>query len=88
MGRSRHKVKEIENTVQELEGLGWVWIKGKGHAWGVLRCPKNSKDCRCGVFCLMSVWSTPQNPEKFAKRLRQKALACVKLDDENGDDNG
>jgi hypothetical protein len=88
MGRSRHKVKEIENTVQELEDLGWVWIKGKGHAWGILRCPKNSKDCRCGKFCLMSVWSTPQNPERFAKKLRQKALACVKLDDENGDDNG
>lgn len=28
----------------------------------------------------MSVWSTPKNPQQFAKKVRQKALACVKLE--------
>ncbi|OYR17168.1 hypothetical protein CEV32_3958 [Brucella rhizosphaerae] len=27
----------------------------------------------------MSVWSTPKNPQQHAKKLRQKALACVQL---------
>ncbi|TKA95418.1 hypothetical protein FAZ78_16925 [Cereibacter changlensis] len=87
MARNRHKSKEIETVLQELEALGWELVEGKGHAWGILRCPANSKDCRCGEFCQMSVWSTPKNPEQFAKKLRQKALACVKLDD-IGESNG
>lgn len=79
MTRSRHKSKEIEAVIRELEALGWQVVEGKGHAWGILRCPANSTDCRCGEFCQMSVWSTPKNPEQFAKKLRQKALACVNL---------
>lgn len=64
-------------------------IKGNGHAWGILRCPVNDKECRCGVFCQMSVWSTPANPEQFAKKIRQKALSCVKLEKEDeGDSDG
>jgi hypothetical protein len=78
MARKRHTSKEIETMIQELEALGWAVIEGKGHAWGMLRCPNNSKECRCGEFCQMSVWSTPKNPQQFAKKLRQKALACVK----------
>ena len=79
MARKRHPSKEIEAMIQELEALGWAVIEGKGHAWGILRCPNNSKECRCGEFCQMSVWSTPKNPQHFAKKVRQKALACVKL---------
>ncbi|OLP59642.1 hypothetical protein BJF93_11235 [Xaviernesmea oryzae] len=86
MARSRHTSKEIESVLKELEARGWEVIEGKGHAWGILRCPMNSKNCRCGEFCQMSVWSTPKNPEQHAKRLRQKALACTKLDEEGEDD--
>lgn len=79
MARKRHPSKEIEAMIQELEALGWAVIEGKGHAWGMLRCPNNSKECRCGEFCQMSVWSTPKNSQQFAKKVRQKALACVKV---------
>jgi len=77
--RKKHTSKEIEGVLQELEKLGWNLIEGKGHCWGILRCPANDQDCRCGEFCQMSVWSTPKNPQQHAKKLRQKALACVQL---------
>ncbi|WP_082545428.1 MULTISPECIES: hypothetical protein [unclassified Sphingomonas] len=86
MARKTHKSKEIESVLKELEALGWTVVEGKGHAWGLLRCPTNSSECRCGEFCQMSVWSTPKNPEQHAKKLRQKALACVKLDEKENSD--
>lgn len=79
MGRKRHPSKEIEAVLRELEGLKWTVEPATGHAWGLVRCSENSAECRCGEFCQMSVWSTPKNPQQFAKRLRQKALACVKI---------
>lgn len=86
MSRKRHPSKEIEAVIQELEALGWTVIEGKGHAWGILRCPQNSAECRCGEFCQMSVWSTPKNPEAHARRVRQKALACTKIDQKDESD--
>ena len=86
MPRKRHKSKEIEAVLEELEAIGWTIVEGRGHAWGMLRCPTNSKECRCGEFCQMSVWSTPKDPERHAKKLRQKALACTKLDEEDEND--
>ena len=88
MPRSKHRSKEIEAVVYELECLGWTTILGNGHAWGIIRCPENSKDCRCGNYCQMSVWSTPKNPEQFTKNLRQKALTCVILNMKEGNQNG
>ena len=85
MSRARHKSKDIEEVLQELEDLGWTVVPGQGHCWGILRCPTNNKECRCGEFCQMSVWSTPTDPTSHAKRLRQKALGCIDLDEgENG----
>ena len=84
MSRKKHTSKEIEAVLRELEHLGWtVTASKRGHAWGFLRCPKNDKDCRCGEFCQMSVWSTPRNPQQHAKQLKQKALSCSKLNDED-----
>jgi hypothetical protein len=80
VARKRHTSKEIEKVIQELEALGWELIEGRGHAWGILRCPTNDQECRCGEFCQMSVWSTPKNSQQFAKKIRQKALACVNID--------
>ena len=86
MTRKKHTSKEIEAVLRELEALGWTVVEGRGHAWGILRCPSNSKECRCGEFCQMSVWSTPKDPERHAKKLSQKALACTKLDKEDDND--
>ena len=80
MPRKKHTSKEIEAVVQELEALGWDLIEGRGHVWGILRCPANDKECRCGTFCNMSVWSTPKNPQQHAKKVRQKALSYVRLE--------
>lgn len=85
MSRKRHPSKKIEAALQELEARGWVVIEGKGHAWGLLRCPANSKDCRLGEFCQMSVWSTPKDPGGHLKKLRQKALACTQIGNEERD---
>ena len=87
MDRYRHPKKEVEKVLRELEGLGWtIQVRhGKGHAWGLLRCPKPSEDCRCGQYCQMTIFSTPQNPGRHAAKLRQKALGCTKNESENGD---
>lgn len=79
MARDRHPKKEIEKVLRELEQLGWTVERrvGKGHAWGLLRCPKPREDCRCGLFCQMTINSTPQNPSNHAAKLRQKALGCI-----------
>ena len=85
--RPRHPKKEVEAVLRELEELGWTVEKrnGKGHAWGLLRCPKPTDECRCGMFCQMSINSTPQNPSNHAAKLRQKALGCIVGEAENDD---
>lgn len=87
MPRSRHPKKEVERVLRELEQLGWAIVErpGKGHAWGLLRCPKPSDDCRCGQYCQMTISSTPQNPGNHAAKLRQKALGCTEIEKEDGD---
>lgn len=77
--RSKHPNKEIEALLKELESLGWTIRLLKGHAWGLVRCPNNNSDCRCGKFCQMSIWSTPKDPTRFAKTVRSKALGCIYL---------
>lgn len=81
MSRSRHPNKEIERALAELEGMGWSVEEAKGrsaHNWGFVLCPTNAgKECRSGVFCRMSVWSTPRNPRGHAADLVRKARGCV-----------
>lgn len=80
--RSRHPKKDVEKVLCELEALGWtVDVRGGGHAWGLLRCPANAKDCRDNKYCQMTINSTPQNPASHAAKLKQKALACIKQDE-------
>lgn len=86
--RSRHPKKDVEKVLCELEALGWtVDVRGGGHAWGLLRCPENAKDCRDSKYCQMTINSTPQNPSSHAAKLRQKALACIKLDEKEAKDD-
>jgi len=73
----RHPDKEIQAAVEHALDKGWSLIKGRGHAWGMLRCPHNDTDCRCGEFCQMSVWSTPKNPGRFARQILQKIDDCI-----------
>lgn len=81
MTRPRHPDKDIESALLRLEAAGWQVAPAKGrsaHAWGFVLCPENAKDaCRGGVFCRMSVWSTPRNPANHARDLERNAQGCV-----------
>jgi hypothetical protein len=71
MARPRHPHKEIEGAVQYAEAHEWRFIKGKGHGWGRLLCPFNSRE-----GCQVSVWSTPRNPERHAKDILRAVDRC------------
>lgn len=81
MARSRHPSKEIEAALRFAELNGWRVEQGGSHAWGQIYCPYNSRDCRCGDFCRISIWSTPRNPENHAKAIRRVVTHCALLDD-------
>lgn len=77
MPRNSHPNKEVESALQYAESKGWRVEVGGGHAWGRMYCPDNSKDCRCGEFCITSIWSTPKNPVNHAKQLRRVVDNCT-----------
>lgn len=59
MRRSLHPKKDIEAALKYAEERGWRVEVGGSHAWGTIFCPYNDDECRCGEFCITSVWSTP-----------------------------
>jgi hypothetical protein len=71
MARPRHQNKEIEAAVRWAESLGWRFIKGRGHVWGILLCPAA---LRAG--CRVRVDSTPRDPENHANDLRRRIGRC------------
>jgi hypothetical protein len=71
MSRPRHPDKHIEAAVRYAEGLGWRVRKSKGHAWGRLLCPAGTRD-----GCIISVWSTPRDPENHARHIRRDVDGC------------
>ncbi len=40
-------------------------------------CPGNDVECRCGEFCITSIWSTPKNPGNHARALRRVVNNCT-----------
>lgn len=60
MARTPHPKKDIEMALRYAEWQGWRVEVGGSHAWGKIYCPYNSEVCRCGEFCITSVWSTPK----------------------------
>lgn len=77
MARSLHSKKEVEEALRYAEAKGWrVEVRG-GHAWGRIYCPYNDEECRCGEFCIASVWSTPKNPGNHARALRRVVDNCT-----------
>jgi len=85
MGRSTHPKKEVEEALKHAESNGWRVSVGGAHAWGKIYCPFNSADCRCGEFCIASIWSTPKSPGNHARALKRVVDHCcmrVKTDKE------
>ena len=73
MVRRTHAKKEIEAALTYAERRGWrIQSGGTGHAWGKMYCPYKEAECRCGEFCISSVWSTPKIAVIHARLLRHK----------------
>jgi hypothetical protein len=76
--RPRHPDKEIEAAIAHAEAHGWrVETSRRGHAWGVMKCPNNDPECRCGDCCITSIWSTPKNAHAHARTLRRVVDNCT-----------
>jgi hypothetical protein len=80
VARRRHPDREIEAAIAYAEAHGWRIRLSQGHAWGVMLCPNNDPECRCGEFCVTSIWSTPRNPAAHARGLRQVVDNCTSRD--------
>lgn len=76
MSRARHPNKAAESALVYAEVHGWRVKPASGHAWGRMYCPFNDQDCRCGEFCIVSVWSTPRNADNHARQLRRVVDHC------------
>ncbi len=81
--RRRHQNPEIEDALRHTEAKGWRIDVGGSHAWGKMKCPVRHDDCRCGEFCLTSIWSKPKNPGNHARALRRVVDKCVYDKDES-----
>ena len=77
MRRKKHPHKDIEGVLNHAEANGWQVVLGGSHAWGKMYCPYNDDECRCGLHCITSIWSTPKNPGNFAKQLRRVVDGCT-----------
>jgi hypothetical protein len=77
MSRRRHPKKAVEEAVQYAEAEGWTVELGGAHAWGKMYCPYNDEGCRCGDYCITSIWSTPRNPDTHARQLKRAVDNCT-----------
>jgi hypothetical protein len=80
MARPRHPNKHVELAIQYAEALGWRVETPGSHAWGRLFCPYSTRE-----GCIISVWSTPRNPENHARHLRHRVDWCPHRDTEQVD---
>jgi hypothetical protein len=77
MTRAKHPNKDVESAIAHAQAQGWRIDLGGAHAWGKMYCPYNDEECRCGIHCITSIWSTPKNPGNFAKQLRRVVDNCT-----------
>lgn len=77
MARPKHPNKEVEAALAHAEARGWRIEPARGHAWGRMYCPWNDDECRCGEFCIASIWSTPRNPANHARQIRRVVDGCT-----------
>ena len=76
MSRQRHPKPEVEGALRHAEAHGWIVELGGSHAWGRMYCPWNDDACRCGEFCIVSIWSTPKNPGNHGRQIRRAVDRC------------
>ena len=68
-----HPNKHIEAALQYARSKGFRVEKAgpRAHPWGSIKCPAGSRE-----GCMMSVWSTPKNPERHARAIRRWVDNC------------
>jgi hypothetical protein len=90
MVRKRHQNKGIEGAIQFAENHGWSFRESRGaaHPFGVLKCPHNDRNCRCGVYCQVSIWSTPKNPQAHARKIHRAVKRCIYQTAQECEDRG
>ncbi|MGB4345872.1 MAG: hypothetical protein WBJ21_05705 [Burkholderiaceae bacterium] len=81
MARSPYPNKEVEKVLRIAEDNGWRVVQGGSHAWGKIYCPYKDLECRCGEFCIASIWSTPRNPDNHARALLRVVMNCYRHKD-------
>jgi len=77
MARKPHPKPDIEAALKHAEAEGWRVEAGGSHAWGRMYCPYDDDACRCGEFCIASIWSTPRNARNHAKQIRRVVDNCT-----------
>jgi hypothetical protein len=77
MSGKTHPKQEVEEALRYAEAHGWRVEVSGSHAWGRIYCPYNHEECRCGEFCIASIWSTPRNAGKHARQIRRVVDSCV-----------
>ena len=77
MPRKRHPKPEVEAALRYAEHDGWRIEVGGAHAWGKMYCPYNDETCRCGEFCIASIWSTPRNVGNHGNQIRRVVDNCT-----------
>lgn len=76
MARATHPNRAVEDALRHAEANEWRVQVGGSHAWGKIDCPYNDEECRCGEYCITSVWRTPKNPENHARQLKRVVDKC------------
>jgi hypothetical protein len=87
MARARHPKKEVEEALRHAEANGWRIEVGGSHAWGKIYCPYNDSECRCGEFCISSIWSTPKNAGNHARQIKRVIDNCARRKAESSGGN-
>lgn len=85
MPKDKHPSKEVEEALEHARANGWqIERRGNGHCWALMKCPRNDPECRCGEFCITSVFSTPQNPGTHARKLKRLVDNCIHATTQEG----
>ena len=78
MSRNKHPDKEIEAALKHAERNDWRVEESNGHPWGQMLCSTKSTSCEGnGMWCRISIWSTPKNSHNHAQKLKKKVDSCI-----------
>ncbi len=83
----KHPSKEIREAISYAVKQGWTVkeASSRSHSWGQIYCPYRDSNCRCGEFCITSIWTTPRNPSNHAKQIKRVVERCIYVNQENPD---